>query len=270
MPRPVGGVIRKGEQWLSTLEEWRRYAPPKQKHHWKDGRSAKANARLWLGAAPYLPSEIEETLRSCDGIEKLLSWSAEPEAKVPFDAFRGPAHIDLLLTAEDEAGPLVIGIEAKADESFNDTIETTHSRARDVRRDKPGSRRVDRLKGLASLFGLGLDEPATGKLRYQLLTLTAAVLAEADRQSAKRAVVLVHEFVSRLTTVAKRDRNARDLDRFMEMVVGHTGSLRPGMTAGPFAIKEFDQLYYGKMQTTVGESGKFPASGGPSGPTAAR
>ena len=251
MPRPVGGVIRKGKRRLSTLEDWRRNAPPKRQRHWKDGRSAKENARLWLGAAPYLPPEVEETLQSCAGIEKLLSWSAEPEAKVPFDAFRGPPNIDLLLAAEDETGPLVIGIEAKADESFNDTIEATRSQARDALQGNPGSKRADRLKGLSSLFGLDLDEPAAGKLRYQLLTLTAAVLAEADRQSAKRAVVLVHEFVSHLTTVAKRARNTRDLDQFMEVVIGHTGSLRPGMTAGPFAIKEFDQLYYGKMQTTV-------------------
>lgn len=250
-PRPVSGVIRKGERRLSSLEEWHQYAPPKERSHWKDDRSAKENARLWLGAAPYVPLEIEETLRSSAGIEQLLSWSAEPEATVSFDGFRGPANIDLLLTAEDESGSLVIGIEAKADEPFGYTIGTTLARARERYEKNPRSKGVKRICQLATQFGLKLGQKATLQLRYQLLTLTAAVLAEADRQSAKRAVVLVHEFVTRLTAAEKRARNARDLDLFMEMVVGHTGVLQPGMTAGPLAINGFDQLYYGKAQTTL-------------------
>lgn len=251
MPRSVGGVIRKGVRSLSTLNEWLEYAPPRNKNHWRDGRSAKENARLWLSAAPCLPSDIEGTLGSCSGVEKLLSWSAEPEAKVPFDSFRGPANIDLLLTAEDRYGRLVMGIEAKADEPFGDTVETTLARAHERLKKKPRSKGVERIDRLESRFELNLDQRATLGLRYQLLTITAAVIAEASRKSARRGVVLVHELVSRLTTAKKRARNARDLDHFLTVVFGHAISIQPGTATRPFTIDGVEQLYFGKARTEV-------------------
>lgn len=251
MTRSAGGVIRKGGRSLSTLNEWLKYAPPRNKNHWKDGRSAKENARLWLGAAPCLPSDIEETLGSCCGVEKLLSWSGEPEAKVPFDSFSGPANIDLLLTAEDRYGRLVIGIEAKADEPFGRTVETTLARARERLKKKPESKGVDRIGGLESRFELNLDQREILGLRYQLLTITAAVVAEAGRTSVRRGIVLVHELVSRLTTAKKRARNARDLDRFLTVVFGHAISIQPGTATRPFTIDGLEQLYVGKARTEV-------------------
>ena len=121
------GVIEKDGRRLTTLEEWHSYTPPKRKLHWKDGRSAKENARLWLSAAPDLPSGIVELLlRASGSVGTLRSWSAEPEAKVSFDAVeREPANLDGLVQAKDKNGPVVIGVEAKADEPFG---SPTHSR----------------------------------------------------------------------------------------------------------------------------------------------
>ena len=245
------GVIEKDGRQLTTLEEWRSYAPPKGKTHWKDGRSAKENARLWLGAAPDLPSGIAELLRASGSVGTLRSWSAEPEARVSFDALGEPANLDVLVHSEDENGPAVIGVEAKADEPFGSPVMKTLAAAQKRLAENRRSKGVERILGLATIFGLDLDRRQILELRYQLLTLTAATVAEAHRQSAQRAVVIVHEFVSALTKAEYRARNARDLDAFLETVFGHTGSIGPGTTAGPFRISGLGALYFGKTETVI-------------------
>ena len=170
---------------------------------------------------------------------------------VGFDDYRGPANIDLLLVGEDEAGPLVIAIEAKADEPFGERVKKVLSIAIREQAKRPQSKRVDRIKQLAEQLGLSLDQDDVLGLRYQLLTITAAVLAEARRQTAQRAMVIVHEFVSSLTNVDKRDQNACDLNRFLQTAFGCADCLRPGLAIGPFEVKGMPKLYFGKAQTTV-------------------
>ena len=245
-------MIEKDGRRLTTLEEWHSYAPPKRKLHWKDGRSAKENARLWLGAAPDLPSGIVELLRASGSVGNLRSWSAEPEAKVSFDAIkRGPANLDVLVQAKDKNGPVVIGVEAKADEPFGSTVKKTLLAAQKRLARNPQSKGVERVRGLAMTFGLELDRREVLDLRYQLLTLTAATAAEARRQSAQRSVVIVHEFVSALTKAEYRARNARDLRSFLEIAFGRTGAIGPGMIGGPFRIDGLGALYFGKTETVI-------------------
>ncbi len=247
-----GSVIAKGGQQLSTLEEWHSYAPPKGRTHWKDGRSAKENARLWLEAAPDFPSGVAEVLGACGSVGNIRSWSAEPEARVKFDEFPGePANLDVLVKAEDEKGPVVIGVEAKADEAFGSTVERTLSQAQKRLRQNSRSKGVERIGQLAHLFALDLDRREILDLRYQLLTLTAATIAEADRQSAQRAIVIVQEFVSSFTTAERRAVNARDLEAFLVTVFGHTGSIGPGTIAGPFRMGGIGALYFGKTETVI-------------------
>ena len=167
-------MIEKDERRLTALADWLSHAPPKRRMHWKDGRSAKENARLWLDSAPDLPSGIADLLRATGSVGTLHSWSAEPEARVSFDAFRGPANLDVLVRAQDETGPVVIGVEAKADESFGSTVEQTLLEGQKELARNPRSKRVQRIQGLAATFGLDLDRPGIPGLRYQLLTLTAA------------------------------------------------------------------------------------------------
>ena len=246
------GVIAKHGHRLTTLEDWRLNAPPKSRLHWKDGRSAKENARLWLSAAPRFPRGIAEVLRFCGSIGYVRSWAAAPETRVRFDAFRGePANIDVLVKAEDENGPIVIGIEAKADETFGSTVGTTLSRARDRLAQNPRSEGVKRIQQLATTFGLDLKGSEVLKLRYQLLTLTAATLAEAQRQSAQTAIVIIQEFLSSLTTAKHRARNARDLEGFLRTVFGHTGSFRHCAFAGPFRTETVGRLIFGKTTTVI-------------------
>ena len=250
--RPSDGVIAKHGHRLTTLEEWRRSAPPKGTTHWKDGRSAKENARLWLSAAPGFPRGIADGLRCCGSSRFVRSWSAEPEARVRFDAFRGePANIDVLVQAEDENGPIVIGIEAKADETFGSTVGRALSRAHDRLAQNLRSEGVGRIQQLARTFDLDLKGSEFLDLRNQLLTLTAATLVEAHRQSAQTAIVIIQEFVSSVTTAKHRARNAHDLEGFLRTVFGHTGPVRNGTIAGPFRIESVGRLYFGKTKTVI-------------------
>ncbi len=250
----MGGVIEKNGRRLSTLKEWQDHAPPKSHGHWKDGRSAKESAKSWLAAAPSIPAEIASTLYSHPDIGPICNWRAEPEAKVRFDTFRGePANLDILLVGRDKNGPIVVAVEAKADESFGQTVEKTLSAARLRLKNKPQSKGVERVEHLRdALFGSAPNEPDILNLRYQLMTVTAAALAEAERQSAHHAVVMIHEFVTHLTTDEKRASNARDLDQFVTRIFGGHGPLKPGTLLGPFEVPDKPivgsdiSLYFGK------------------------
>ncbi len=168
-----------------------------------------------------------------------------------FDKLGEPANLDVLVHAEDENGLVVIGVEAKADETFGSTVMKTLSAAQKRFAVSPRSKGVERILGLATIFGLDLDRGEILELRYQLLTLTAATVAEAHRQSAHHAVVIIHEFASALTKAEYRARNARDLDGFLKTVFGHTRSIRPGTIAGPFRIGGLEALYFGKTETVI-------------------
>ena len=250
----MGGFIEKNGRRLSTLDEWRVHAPPKSKVHWKDGRSAKESARSWLDAAPSIPAEIAETLYSHHDIGPICDWRAEPEVRVRIDDFRGePPNIDVLLVGRDKNGPIVVAVEAKADELFSQTVRETLSSARSRLKSNAESKGVERIERLlAALFGVTTDQTDILDFRYQLMTATAAAMAEAERRSARRAVVMIHEFVTPLTADTKRASNAHDLNQFVTRISGQQDPLNPGTLQGPFKVPGKPivnadiSLYFGK------------------------
>ena len=248
---PAAGALFKGDHTLTSIEEWHRFAPPKRRNtHWKDGRSAKENARAWINAAPDLQPDIARTLGACTDIGPLRKWRAEPEARIPIDRFRGEQpNIDLLLIAEDDHGPVVIAIEAKADETFGDVISDQYRQA--CAAANPRSKRVARIEALLDRFALDIKQDQVTQLRYQLLTATAAVLAEAERRSAERTILIAHEFVTPLTVSERRERNAADLDRFLSVAFAHRRHLASGTVAGPIPVKGAPTLYVGKARTVI-------------------
>ena len=124
-------MIEKNGRPLKTLADWEMMAGPKSSTQWKDGRSAKESARTWLEQAPEaMPPEVEAIFASQRDFAQIVSWTAEPEARVRFDASRGePPNIDVLVTLEDSIGPVVMIVEAKADEHFGDTVAGTLAKA---------------------------------------------------------------------------------------------------------------------------------------------
>ena len=261
--------MSKGAKPICSLETWRRLAGPKKPmEHWKDGRSAKESARAWLECTPAcVPAEIDQALRAHPDFGTILpGWAAEPEARVSFDSFGGePSNLDVLLTAEDEEGQLVIAVEAKADEPFGKTIEKTLYQARKRKAENPGSRGVARLEQLAvAILGVPGDRlPEVGKLRYQLLTASAAALAEAERQSARRAVVIIHEFVTGRTSDHRHLDNAKDLNAFVHKLSdGVVTTLAEGTVRGPFELPGHPlihspiRFYIGKAVRNLRSSGE--------------
>ena len=252
---PAVGTVHKGNRPLTTIDQWRVSCfDGAKRRHWKDGRSAKENARTWLDAAPGLQPDIAQLLAACRDIGPLRRWCAEPEAVITIDSFRGPPNIDLLVIAEDDHGPVVIAIEAKADETFGDELADQYQSARDELVRQPCSKAVARIEALLDRFALNIEHPHVRQLRYQLLTVTAAVLTEANRRnrrSSARAVLIVHEFVTPLTCPEKRERNAADPDRFLATALDREGHLAPGQIAGPFLVQGAPTLYVGKARTVV-------------------
>ena len=120
---------------------------------------------------------------------------------------------------------------------------------------RQGARRIGQglplVRSLGDRFALDIEQRHVPQLRYQLLTATAAVLAEADRRSSERAVLIVHEFVTPLTLQEERDRNAVDLDRFLATALDHEGHLAPGDVAGPILVKGAPTLYVGKARSVI-------------------
>ena len=241
------GTVRKNGFTLGKIEEW-----PRRKNHWKDGRSAKENARAWLAASPNLQREIAQVLADCGDIGPLRHWCAEPEARIAIDAFPGQQpNIDLFIHGEDNRGPVVIAIEAKADEPFGNKLDRQYRVAGAALASSCRSKAVARIEALRDRFALDLRQHPVPQLRYQLLTVTAAVLDEAARRASGRAVMIVHEFVTPLTVQKNRERNANDLDCFLATAFGHKRPLPPGHVAGPLYIKGAPALYVGKARTIL-------------------
>ena len=255
----MSGVIKKNGRHISTLDEWPK---PKRGYQWKEGRSAKESALAWLTFRPSVPSEIAETLSSHPDFGPLRDWCAEPEARVSFDRFRGePSNLDVLLVGQDQNGLVVIAVEAKADEPFDQTVREKLSSACARLKRNPRSKGVARIEQLLdALFGATTAQTDILDLRYQLMTATAAAMAEAERRSTQRAVIMIHEFATSATSDTKRASNARDLNQFVVRISGRHDPLMPGMMQGPFKVPGTPiveaeiSLYFGKAVVDKRES----------------
>lgn len=249
---PTVGTIQKCAQALTTIDEWRSFAPPKRSNQWQDGRSAKENARAWISALPYMQRDIAEVLANCPEIVPVRSWIAEPEAHCKIDGFRGEQpNIDLLLLLEDDRHSAVVAIEAKADEPFGSVLADQYRCARAAQAKNPRSKAVARIDKLLDRFAVEPTENNMAQLRYQLLTATAAVLLETKRRAAELAVLLVHEFVTPSTVAEKRARNDDDLQKFLAIALKHPVRIGPGEIAGPIPVNDAPALYVGKARTVV-------------------
>ncbi len=246
-------IAKKGNV-ISTLGEWHRHAPPKLPIHWAENRSAMEVARAWLeGNAVRFPPEVTAALEDHPNFGSVLSWDAEPEAKLKFDSFKGETrNSDLVVVANDSFGQYVLAVEAKADEEYDKTVAATFAAALERRIENPRSKGVARIERLVSalLRPRIRGGPKAAELRYQLLTACAGAVAEAVRRKASRAVMLVHEFITPETLDTNHERNAVDLQRFLSRVTGTAHErVIDGQLYGPFAFAAFDgvQLFIGKV-----------------------
>src|SRR5262249_27910101 len=154
-------------------EDWLRFAPPKRGLlQWKDLRSAKELARSFLRSGrPNPPGELLALLRQHFGEDVQLE-RAIPECITRLDDFPGEhRNCDLVLYGRFASDPLIVNIEAKADEPFGELTGEYYDQKGQAKRNRAGGRASNvpsRIENLAStLFGKFDDRVRL--LRYQLL-----------------------------------------------------------------------------------------------------
>ncbi len=174
-------------QPILSLADWKRLAPPASPMHWREYRSAFELAHAWTeGDAAH---RLDESLASREELANAHVNRAIAERKAAFDDIPGGArNHDLLAVADMSTGRLVIGIEAKADETFDRDLTSFRAAARRRQANTRAPERLDRLT--RAFFDSTLDdEPTLGEMRYQLLAALAGTLADAKEFAAAAAVL---------------------------------------------------------------------------------
>lgn len=165
------------------------------------------------------------------------------EAQTRFDAHRGgPRNHDLLIVGAAEGRRVVVSVEAKADETFGETVAEYQTAAQRKLDKGVPTRALDRLAGLvAAIAGHNAPLSTVVGLRYQLLSATAGALASAFDEGADQAVVFVYEFATATTTASKRAANDAALLAFLRSLFGAepTGER---WCVGPFRVPGSDRI----------------------------
>jgi hypothetical protein len=207
-------------QVISTLDDWRDLGGPASSKHWVEERSARCLAESWLDGTG--PAALAEVI-AADGAMELAGFqprTAIAEEQTRFDEFRGgPRNHDLLVIGDAASGPVVVGIEGKADEPFGQTLGEYIDAANAIVVTGKRTNAPARLAGLiTALVGPDQDVGQLRNLRYQLFSGLAGTLAAAREHEAGAAVFCVHEFVTDKTVPRKREENSADLGRFIEVL----------------------------------------------------
>lgn len=165
--------------------DWQRLLG-KPKLHWKKGRSAMSAAACWEEASPKLPPDILRVLEGSKdpALTDLKLLAAIPEWEVDLPGGKRPSQTDVLAIASNARNLVVLGVEAKVDETFGPTIG-----------EKMAESSLGQRERLAHLEKeLGRTEPFPGTTRYQLLHRSVSALLTARDFHAPVAVMLVHSF----------------------------------------------------------------------------
>ncbi len=167
------------QSWQGLLAD-----PEKQ---WRDGYSAKMMAESWERAQGF-PSEVRDLLASSPepALAEATPLIGIPEYQVPLAGGSAPSQNDLFVLAAAGTSLAAIMIEGKVEEPFGPTVAEWLTDA--------SPRKQERFKFLQEKLGLG--EPPSGNIRYQLLHRTASAVIEAQRFRARFAVMIVHSFSS--------------------------------------------------------------------------
>ena len=172
--------IKKNEEIINSQEKWHKKGKPMKENHWKAGRSAMELASYILGGNGYLPKEIEDVLIKI-GCKGDNVFKGEPE-KITSLVGRGTGrHHDLFL---EQSGEIVVGIEAKSDESLGKLI------SKEFESKNISDNKIKRINTLyKNIYGC---DPCDGvDIKYQLLTGISATLLEAERKDISKALFLI-------------------------------------------------------------------------------
>ena len=143
-------------------------------------------AACWEDSQSCLPAEIASVLESGNdaAITNLELLAAIPEWKVDLPGGDRASQTDVLAITRNSSGLVILGVEAKVNETFGPTIEEKKALASDGQ--------LDRIAFLES--ELGPNHSFEGKIRYQLLHRSVSAILTARAFHAPVAVMLVHSF----------------------------------------------------------------------------
>lgn len=192
-------------------------------------------AKAWFRTGqPAVPEELLSLLRSHGLTRNLIIDLGMPECVTELAKFPGEnRNSDMILVGRSDGRPVVVAVEAKADEEFGPVIGAYCDSKAHTASNVP--KRVQGL--LTALLGADRRFAECHELRYQLVHGCAAALIEAKHHGADMAVFVVHEFLTGPGLRAKRvRRSARDWDAFLRMFDGARSPTQVGGLAGPFLV----------------------------------
>ncbi len=240
---------------IISIDEWFQKCPPeKGLKHWRDGRSAKELAKYWCNDISTTPIELKGLLEGHKDFTDIQIDIGSPEYETRFDQFgKGRIH-DLLLIGEQNKSKVIIGIEAKVDESFgNDTVKGYYLKSILKRINGEGTNVPNRIEQLLTAL---FRKPITLEIldiMYQLIHSTAGLLAESKEQSVKKALFIVNNFVTENTNEIKKKENLTHLNYFVKNISDSKYNLDDDRIIGPLRVPGNDyipsnvDLYIGKL-----------------------
>lgn len=167
-------IIKYKDHIITNLSDWENVVfSGKKKIHWKEGRSAYSLADFIINQHGVV--QIENILSPIIP-EPFVFDKAFPEFEARFDKYgRGREH-DLAIWGTTKTGKkLFIGVEAKVDESFGDTIAFAYQKATAKLNRGENTNAHKRIEELLQ-FNFDKTAKEDHQLRYQLLFSTAGTL----------------------------------------------------------------------------------------------
>ena len=165
------------QDWKDLLAD-----PAKQ---WKRGYSARTLAHCWEASDGFPPEVAQPFAMSNEqllvGLAPIL---AVPEFKVCLPGGNRASQNDIFVLARSEAGPVVVMVEGKVNESFGPNIEAW-------RKDASVGKKA-RMAFLERTLGLESMPPAL--VQYQLLHRAASAIIVGEQYRASAAVLVIHSF----------------------------------------------------------------------------
>ena len=216
-------VVDPHGQQVSNLVEWRSriFDATSKEKDWKKGRSAHSLAEFIMNrkGAAYLETRISAVLSQSIELER-----ATPEYLAKFDSYPGnPSNLDLGITGHVERlslrSSLFVGVEAKVDETFGNTVMGRYSSALKTREAGKRTNAPERVKGLLSKYFSVQGSPDSSRfadIRYQLLTGTAGTVAAPGEVS----VFYILVFRTSMYDERKGLSNLRDYESFIGAACG--------------------------------------------------
>src|SRR4051812_5480946 len=107
-------IAWRNEEPFSASQDWCARIAPKD---YAEGRSALSLAHAWSG-----PVALAGVLSLQPSLRGFAIETGSVEAQTRFDTYSGPRNHDLLLVGAAPGGRTVVSIEAKADETFGQSI----------------------------------------------------------------------------------------------------------------------------------------------------